>query len=224
MSYRRLLRNRPPLLGSMVQWAARAFYALAERTGLGRAFLETRDTQAPVTLKSWYWQRLCGYNGRAYWPMHPSSEVVWPQHICVGIECAPGLSPGCRLNGRNGIYIGDYTQISQNVGIISANHDPYDLAAHLPAKPIRIGRYCLIGMNAMILPGVELGDYTIVAANAVVTECFPEGFVVLAGAPAKPVKKLDPTLAKDYRSPFPYHGYIRAADFDAFKAKHLKLK
>jgi acetyltransferase-like isoleucine patch superfamily enzyme len=45
-------------------------------------------------------------------------------------------------------------------------------------------------MNAMILPGVHLGDNTIVGAGSVVTKSFPEGNVVIAGNPAKIIKKL----------------------------------
>ena len=42
----------------------------------------------------------------------------------------------------------------------------------------------------MILPGVEIGDHTVVAANAVVNRSFKEGNCILAGVPAKIVKKL----------------------------------
>lgn len=36
-------------------------------------------------------------------------------------------------------------------------------------------------MNATILPGVELGDHTVVGAGSVVTRSFPEGYYVIAG-------------------------------------------
>ena len=127
------------------------------------------------------------------------------------------------IHGVNGIVIGDYTQISQNVAILSGNHDPYDLTEQLPAPPIRIGKYCLLGFNSVIMPGVELGDYTIVGANTVVTKSFPNGYVVLAGTPARPVKTLAPNLARDHVSTQHqrYHGYVSAADFPAFAKNHL---
>ena len=40
-------------------------------------------------------------------------------------------------------------------------------------------------MNSIILPGVNLGPRTVVAAGSVVTKSFPDGFCVLAGNPAK---------------------------------------
>ena len=47
-------------------------------------------------------------------------------------------------------------------------------------------------MNVVVLPGVELGDGTIVGAGAVVTRSFPEGECVLAGNPAKIIRTLGP--------------------------------
>ena len=49
-------------------------------------------------------------------------------------------------------------------------------------------------MNTMILTGVELGDNTIVGAGSVVTKSFTDGYCVIAGNPAKIVKKLDKDL------------------------------
>jgi acetyltransferase-like isoleucine patch superfamily enzyme len=42
-----------------------------------------------------------------------------------------------------------------------------------------------------VLPGVQLGDFTIVGAGAVVTKSFPEGYYVIAGNPARIVKSLN---------------------------------
>jgi len=91
----------------------------------------------------------------------------------------------------NGIEIGDYTNIAPGVGIISANHDPVDNDKHLPSPPIKIGKHCWIGINAVILPGVILGDYTIVGAGAVATKSFEEGYCIIAGNPAKLLRKIE---------------------------------
>ena len=89
------------------------------------------------------------------------------------------------------IEIGSGTWIAPNVGLITANHDPMNLAKHLPGKNIVLGKNCWIGMNAMILPGVKLGDHTIVGAGSVVTKSFLEGYCVIAGNPARVIRKLD---------------------------------
>ena len=76
------------------------------------------------------------------------------------------------------------------MGILSANHDLYDQRKYNEA-PIIIGGYSWIGMNRIVTAGVTLGPRTIVAAGAVVTKSFPEGYCILAGVPAKVVKILD---------------------------------
>ena len=44
-------------------------------------------------------------------------------------------------------------------------------------------------MNAVVLPGVVLGDNTVVAAGAVVTKSFPQGHCTVAGVPAVEIKR-----------------------------------
>lgn len=61
------------------------------------------------------------------------------------------------------------TYIAQNVGLITANHDFEDLDNHLNSKDVIIGQKCRIGMNSVILPGVILGDHTIVGAGSIAT-------------------------------------------------------
>jgi acetyltransferase-like isoleucine patch superfamily enzyme len=186
-------------------------------------FRDTADSQVPATFDRWAAQRLFGVNGTAYWPMHPTSMVSYVKRIRIGVETSPGWSPGCYIHGYNGIAIGDYTQISANVGLMSGNHDPYDLSQQLPAPPIIIGKYCLLGMGCVIMPGVVLGDYTMVGSNTVVTKSFPEGFVALGGTPARVIRQLDRSLARDYKSERPYNGYIPAERFDAYCREHLQV-
>jgi acetyltransferase-like isoleucine patch superfamily enzyme len=190
-----------------------------------RAVLETRETQTPVTLRMWVIQKVFGENRGAYWPVHHASMVTSSQRILAGVETSPGLMPGCYIQGRGGIVIGDYTQISCNVGIISANHDVYDCRVHHeePFPSVTIGSYGWIGMNVVILPGVTLGDFTVVGAGSVVTKSFPEGHCVIAGNPARMIRKLDPAECVRYQSKNKYHGYIPKADFDEFRQRNLEI-
>ena len=48
-----------------------------------------------------------------------------------------------------------------------------------------------IGMNPVILPGVTLGPKTVVGAGSVVTKPFPEGHCIIAGNPARVIRKLE---------------------------------
>ena len=60
---------------------------------------------------------------------------------------------------------------------------------NIPA-PIHVGENVWIGSHATILPGVTIGENAIVAAGAVVTKDVPADTVV-AGVPARPIRKLD---------------------------------
>lgn len=104
--------------------------------------------------------------------------------------------PNCYFQNYHGhITIGENVWIAQNVGIITENHNPLNPDEHLPAKNVEIGDSCWIGMNAVILPGVKLGPHTIVGAGSIVTHSF-EGKCIIAGNPAKIIKKLDDEFKK----------------------------
>ncbi len=183
---------------------------------------ETRETQTPVFLKHIIFQKLLGFNRRAYWPVHFSSMISNPKNILAGIDTSPGWMPGCYIQGIGKVYIGDYTQISSNVGIISANHDLHDTRKHEVSKVI-IGKYCWLGMNVVVLPNVTLGDFTIVGAGSIVTKPFPDGYCVLAGNPAKIIKKLDKNKCIPFENKNKYNGYIKAEEFDKYRRKYLNV-
>lgn len=186
----------------------------------GRMFLDTRETQTPVSPALWLRQRLVPSLRDVYWPTHPSSLVQNPKKILIGVETSPGLMPGCYIQGLGGVYVGDYTQCGPHVGIHSNNHDVYENRVDIP-RPVRIGAYCWIGMGAQILAGVELGDFTIVGAGAIVTKSFPSGHCVIAGNPARLVRRLDVERCVRHQSKRRYRGFVRADEFEAFRRKHL---
>ncbi|MDN5205653.1 acyltransferase [Fulvivirgaceae bacterium BMA10] len=188
-----------------------------------RFISENAENQNPITLEVWFFQKILGYNRGAYWPVHRTSTVNVPSRIYAGIDTSPGLMPGCYIQGHGGIHIGDYTQIAPNVGIISANHDLHDSRKHIH-DPVYVGKYCWIGFGAVILPGVKLGDFTIVGAGSVVTKSFEKGYCVIAGNPAKEIKQLDDRECHRFKNTNEYNGYIRARDFENFSKKLNLLK
>lgn len=136
-------------------------------------------------------RKILRQNSGVTWPIHHTSVIHSPERITRGKNCHPGDSPGMYINAYNGIILGDYTNIAANVGLISANHDMINNDKHIKAPPIVLGRFCWIAMNVMILPGVELGDFTVVGAGAIVTKSFPEGYCVIVGNPARVIKQLN---------------------------------
>jgi acetyltransferase-like isoleucine patch superfamily enzyme len=188
-----------------------------------RFFKATRNNEYPITLTTWFRQKVMGNNASAYWPMHPSSLVSYQQNILIGKGVFPGYLPGCYLHGVNKIYIGDHTFIAPNVGIMSGNHDLSDLRLQTNNAPIRIGSYCWLGMNSMILPEVVLGDFTIVGAGAIVTKSFEEGYCVIAGNPAIIIRKLDREACLRYEEKTEYIGYVPIGRFEEFRLKNLNV-
>ena len=170
---------------------------------------------------------MLGFNRHCYWPVHFTSTVRSPKNILVGVDAAPGISPGCYIQAVGKVYIGDYTQIAPNVGIISSNHFMLDIRKHVKDE-VRIGQYCRIGMGSIILPGVEIGDFTTVSAGSVVTKSFKEGYCVLAGNPAKIVMDYSnkPTIRDKfirYKNEHEYNGYIPNTIFEGFRNKNLNI-
>jgi acetyltransferase-like isoleucine patch superfamily enzyme len=105
------------------------------------------------------------------------------------------------------VEIGSHCLISWGVGIADSDFHPLEPAQRLidsqalapffkdrPARPklktapVKIGDNVWIGMNAVILKGVTIGENSVVAAGAVVTKSFPAN-TIAAGNPAVAVKK-----------------------------------
>ncbi len=98
----------------------------------------------------------------------------------------------CEVHGE--VAIGSHVMMAPRVRIYTVNHrtddldTPMDLQGNEEPRPVSIGDDCWIGDGAIILPGVEIGPHSIVAAGAVVTKSFP-AYSVLGGVPAKCIKQ-----------------------------------
>jgi acetyltransferase-like isoleucine patch superfamily enzyme len=141
-------------------------------------------------LKIGFFQKILGFNRHVPWPVHWTSSVSCCDNIMPGTR-TPGLGKGCHIDGRNGIKIGKNVWIGPHVKIISMNHNVNNYHYYIKAGPIIIGDNCWLGASVIILPEVELGEHTVVAAGAIVTKSFPDGNQVIGGNPAKVIKRLD---------------------------------
>jgi acetyltransferase-like isoleucine patch superfamily enzyme len=129
-----------------------------------------------------------GANKGVRFPVSPRIKVSGYRNIQFSpddLMVFQGVGNYFQSFGTGKIIIGRGVYIAQNVGIITMNHDVNDPDLHVQAKDVVIGEKCWIGMNAMILPGVVLGDKTTVGAGSVVTKSFTEGNCIVAGNPAK---------------------------------------
>lgn len=100
------------------------------------------------------------------------------------------INSGCRFQDQGGITIGDESLIGHNVVLATINHDlnPENRGT-MTLKPIELKKRTWIGSNATILPGITVGENSVVAAGAVVTKDVPANTVV-AGNPAQVVREI----------------------------------
>ncbi len=130
-------------------------------------------------------------NKTARFPVSQKCKVVCPHNIEFDPDDLNNFqSFGIYYQAFGSIKIGHGTYIGPNVGLITANHDPEDPSKHLEPEPITLGNNCWIGMNSIILPGVSLAANTVVGAGSIVTHSFPEGNCIIAGNPARVIRKI----------------------------------
>ncbi len=91
------------------------------------------------------------------------------------------------------IYVGDYTMIGPNVTIATAGHPILPKLreqAFQYNSPVRIGKNCWLGAGVIVLPGVTIGNNTVVGAGSVVTKDLPPD-VVAVGNPCRVLRSIN---------------------------------
>lgn len=103
-----------------------------------------------------------------------------------------GIGSNSRINGT--CTIGDYVMMGTDVVVITRNHSfertdiPMMHQGFEKERPVIIGNDVWIGDRVMIMPGVHVGEGSIIAAGAVVTRDVPP-YTIVAGVPARVIKK-----------------------------------
>lgn len=126
------------------------------------------------------------------------TEVWAPQNLTLGAGATIGRD--VLLDARGGITIGRNVNISSFVKMQTAKHLVDDPDYRHEYSPITIGDRAWVGMGAMILGGVSIGEGAIVAAGAVVTKDVAP-FAKVGGVPARPIgeRSRDLRYELDYR-------------------------
>ena len=146
---------------------------------------DARVTQLKKSLKS------CGTNVF----IDSSCLILPPAGLVIGDNSS--ISAFTTIYAQYAVTIGDNCLVSSNCGISSYNHiqssnnrrrdEDQD---HKFSKSVSIGNNVWIGMNASILPGVKIGDNSIVGSGSVVTRNIPPN-EIWAGNPARSIKVLE---------------------------------
>ena len=121
--------------------------------------------------------------------MFPPFYTDFGKNITVGKNVF--INSGCRFQDQGGITIRDGAFIGHNVVLATLNHGikPEDRATTYPT-PIVIGKNVWIGANATVIPGITIGENSIIAAGAVVTKDV-EANTIVGSNPAKVIRKIE---------------------------------
>ena len=126
--------------------------------------------------------------------IYDNPKVVCPDNLTVGEHCS--LNEGRLLHCVGNVVLGNNVTVSAGAKIFSTQYDvshwtESEKHYHL-RKSVFINDGCWICSGGVILPGVYInGKNVIVGANAVVTRDINESNVLVAGVPAKIVKKYE---------------------------------
>jgi maltose O-acetyltransferase len=110
-----------------------------------------------------------------------------PSKLTIGDDVS--INRNCLIHAGGGVSIGSRTLIGPNVTIYSQNHVYKEKSIDIrlqgyELKPVAIGNDVWIACNAILLPGVTIGDGCVIAAGSVVTHNMPP-YSIVAGVPAK---------------------------------------
>jgi acetyltransferase-like isoleucine patch superfamily enzyme len=119
--------------------------------------------------------------------------ITDPEKISIG--CGSVINAWSTIHSAGGVSIGQFTHIGHGLTIYSSNHNyrsqesiPYDEIDIL--KPVVIEDCVWIGSNVSIVPGVRIGEGSVVGMGAIVTKDVPRGSIV-GGNPAKVIGSRD---------------------------------
>lgn len=92
------------------------------------------------------------------------------------------------------VTIGNHVNLAQGITVTALNHNFSDTSKRIDQQgvsttPVTLGDDIWIGANAVILPGVTIGNHSVVAAGAVVTKDIPP-YTLVGGVPARIIKSL----------------------------------
>ena len=126
------------------------------------------------------------------------APAVTPQTFEPAIRIGNRVSATGHLTigAASSVEIGDDALLASHIFISDNQHGhgsvtlPFKYQPLEKIAPVRIGAGCWIGEHVVIMPGVDIGEMSIVGANSVVTESVPPRSIV-AGSPARVVRQWD---------------------------------
>ncbi len=125
--------------------------------------------------------------------MFRNFEIRNPKGLCIENGCSIG--PNVRLDARKGLTIKENVTIAAEASIWTLQHDYNDENFKTVGDSVILGKYAWICSRSIILPGVKIGKYAVVASGAVVSKNVPD-YAIVGGIPAKVIGHRE---HKDYK-------------------------
>lgn len=122
--------------------------------------------------------------------IEPPLRANWGRHTHLGRQVYANFN--LTLVDDTHIYIGDCVLIGPNVTIATAGHPIEPELRQQAAQfnvPVRIGNNVWIGANSVVLPGVTIGDNSVIGAGSIVTRDIPAN-VVAVGNPCRVLREI----------------------------------
>jgi putative colanic acid biosynthesis acetyltransferase WcaF len=129
--------------------------------------------------------RIFGANVDYKATVNRKSTIDCPWNLTMASQSS--LGEGAWAYCLDQISIGADTCIGKDVYLITGSHAVDDPGFKLITAPISIGRGCWVATGAYILPGVEVGDFAVVGARAIVNRNVEPSWIV-GGNPAKKIR------------------------------------
>lgn len=157
---------------------------------------QMRSIGMGVLVVNWIFQRILRVNAHCRQSVHFTSRVSFSQRIVFTgdmdireAEICFASSIACYIQARNGLKMDRSVRFAAGVRLISANHEEQDRANFAASPPIILSQGVWLGANVVVLPGVRIGENSIIGAGSVVTRDIPAN-VVAGGVPCRVIRPL----------------------------------
>ena len=91
------------------------------------------------------------------------------------------------IDVNGGVYIGKFTTVA-GLRTQILTHSIDILENRQDAKPVKIGDYCFIGTNCILIKGATIPDYSIIGAHSLVNKNLKDEYSLYGGVPARKIK------------------------------------
>ena len=153
---------------------------------------KTLHRYSPFFMRGWRRGLLRLFGASISHDASPDRKAIIDFPWNLTMKSKASIAEGCWIYALDKIILGENTCISRDVYILTGTHDVCSKNFDLIVKPVYIGDACWIATRSIVLPGISIGNGSVVAAGSVITKNV-EPWTVVGGNPAKFIKKREIT-------------------------------